>query len=162
MDTQLLELAKDDEFNLTLLNSQGDIEIKTSAGKKIPYTLKPLHELYGPGINALSIQPDSDEYMPLFLGIEKEILTYWRTAPDLTDGQVSLALDRLAISPEAAISTEDLSAQLQLILRVLLSINDYSRKDVQRALRIINKSVARHTRDGGRHGYLNFIRSFVG
>ncbi len=39
----------------------------------------------------------------------------------------------------------------------MLGLNNYSRRDVEQAMRKIGKSVARHTRADGPQGYLYFI-----
>ncbi|MFI5381762.1 MAG: hypothetical protein ACHRHE_20895 [Tepidisphaerales bacterium] len=51
--------------------------------------------------------------------------------------------------------------QIQLSLRMALSLNDYSRQDVKQAIRKILKSVDRHTKAAGQRGYLDFIHKYI-
>ena len=160
---KLVKLGKSQKENnvVEVLDLAGNVEVKTAEGKP-PYKLKPLKDLYGPGINADTFDPASEEYMPLCMGIETEILECWEEDSALTDGQVSLALDRAAISPEADAGHNRLLLHLQWALRFQLSLGDFSRRDVQRALRRISRSVTRHTREAGPRGYLVFIRKYLG
>jgi len=88
------------------------------------------------------LKPTDDTFSPLFLAIEQAILNYWRSEPSLTDGQVSLTLDRLGMSPEAVHSDDLLAMYVQRDLRLLLSLNNYSRQEIRSAIRKIGKSVA--------------------
>src|SRR3954469_2576929 len=54
----------------------GEIELTTPSGTT-RYTLKPLGELYGKGPGTGSVDPNNDEYMPLFLGIEDAITRFY-------------------------------------------------------------------------------------
>ncbi|NNM88913.1 MAG: hypothetical protein HKL95_10395 [Phycisphaerae bacterium] len=129
----------------------------TIDGQTHTHVLKPLAELYGKGVEAPTLDPASPEYMPLCLAIEESILSCERETPDLTDTRVLLALERLAIKPEADTHPDDVASDIQNALRMCLSLENYSRRDVQRALRKIAKSVQRHTRADGPYGYLRFI-----
>ena len=60
--------------------------------------------------------------------------------------------------PEADAGGDPLIEKLQFALRLLLSIQNYSRNDVRSAIRKVAKSVDRHTRLAGPRGYLQFIR----
>jgi 2-keto-3-deoxy-L-rhamnonate aldolase RhmA len=42
-----------------------------------------------------------------------------------------------------------------------LSLNNYSQQEVKQALRIVLKSVERHSKHAGVTGYLDFIRRYV-
>jgi hypothetical protein len=145
---------------ISFLDDAGTVQIHTPDGPK-DYALKPVAELFGTGPGALSIDPTNDQYAVLFLSIEQEILRQHRADPSLTDARVLLALEQLAMNPEAAAANDPLIQHLQLALRVLLSLKDYSRQDVRGALRKIAKSVARHARLAGPRGYLSFIREHV-
>ena len=76
----------------------------------------------------------------------------------MTDARVSLALDKLGMSPEGEAGTDVLAKYLQFKLRMVLSMNDYSRNEVKAAIKKIGKSVERHTKLAGPRGYLTFIR----
>jgi hypothetical protein len=168
MDQALIELmgasekpsGSDDEssaVDFKFVNEEtGEVEVE-AAGKKTRYTLKPLAELYGPGRVVSSIDPKDDHYMPLLLRIEEDIITHDGAALDLSDGLVSLALDRMASNPAAAPGSDALCRRLQLGLRLVLSLNDYSKQEVKLAIRKIAKSVELHTSLGGIRGYLDFI-----
>src|SRR4051812_45974977 len=93
----------------------GTLEIERPDGEPVKHTLKPLKELYAPGTDAPSVDPQDDRYMPLFLAIESEIAQYYEEVPTLTDGAVGLVLDQLALSPEAPTS-DPLARQIQMVL----------------------------------------------
>lgn len=65
------------------------------------------------------------------------------------------------MSPEADVHNNVLAARMQFSLRLLLSLNNYSRQDVKQAIRRIARSVQSHTEQSGRRGYLDFIRQYV-
>ena len=126
------------------------------------YTLKPLQELYGTGTGAETLDPEAAEFMPLMLRIEEDIAAAYQNRPSLTDGQTLLALKQLALGPEADVSSDPLAIRIQGGLRLVLSMNNYSRQDVKMALKKIAKSVERHTRSDGVRGYLTFIVKYFG
>lgn len=125
--------------------------------------LRPLGDLYGSGTGAASVDLADERFQPLGIAIEGAIVRYKDERRDLTDGQVLLSLNQLAMNPEADLSSaaaDDLARYLQNELRLALSINNYSREDVRHTIRKIVKSVQRHNRLAGRRGYLQFIREF--
>jgi hypothetical protein len=129
--------------------------VELSGGER--FELRPLDELYGAGVGAATVDPMDDRYMPLFLAIEEAIQLVYRANRGLTDGAVHLALSELSMNPSA--ETRDVLARaVQFQLRLLLSLDDYSRQDVKGAVRKIAKSVERHTKSGGPRGYLEFVR----
>ena len=79
----------------------------------------------------------------------------------LADGHLTIALSLLSMSPETDVRHNILASEIQFALRLLLSLNDYSRQDVKQAIRRIAKSVQTHTQQSGRRGYLDFIRHYV-
>lgn len=98
--------------------------------------------------------------MPLFLAIEEEIARFYRQeAPSLTDGATGLVLNQLGMAPESSMP-DPLAAGIQVRLRLVLSLKNYSRQEVKAALKKIGKSVDRHTRVDGPRGYLEFIASY--
>ncbi|MCY3018761.1 MAG: hypothetical protein NTW87_07000 [Planctomycetota bacterium] len=135
----------------------GEIEVEAT-GEAKRYTLKPLADLFGKGYGESSIDWRDEKYMPLLLRIEEEIMNHDDAVPDLTDGLVSLTLDRMALNPATAPGNDVLCRRLQLGLRVLLSGNDYSKQEVKLSIRKIAKSVSLHTWQHGVRGYLDFIR----
>jgi len=139
----------------------GVIQVETPDGPQ-RHVLKPLGQLFGNGCGVSSIDPADEAFMPLLLAIEESVLDCYSADPDLTDGRVSLALSRLAMRPDDDPADEALYRRMQLRLRLLLSLNDYSRQEVRWALRKIDKSVRRHSRIDGPRGYLDFIRDQFG
>jgi hypothetical protein len=95
------------------------------------------------------------------MAIEQEVVRCYRTDSSLTDGAVGLALDLLTTNPEDNVQHDSLAHRIQLELRLLLSLNDYSRDEVRKALRKVRKSVYRHTRHDGRRGYLDFLCDYL-
>ncbi|MEX0777548.1 MAG: hypothetical protein WD042_17725 [Phycisphaeraceae bacterium] len=144
-----------------------ECQIEFTSGKDDPtpqrYTLKPLADLYGqPQASPGSpVDPRDPTYSPLFMAIEEEIGRTYASDPSLSDGAVELALDLLATDPAADLRHEPLAHSIQLALRLLLSLNSYSRDEVRQTLRKIRKSVQWHTRESGRRGYLDFISDFL-
>ena len=169
MDQALIDLTTDSgkhtlapgettTTRITFINEDsGEVEVETVDGPR-NHRLKPLSELYGSGVGAGTVDPTSDQFMALFLSIEEGIVRHYRSDPGLTDATVLLALDRLGMEPECEPRGDELIRHLQLELRLLLSLKDYSRQEVRAAIRKIAKSVARHTRLAGPRGYLSFIR----
>lgn len=137
----------------------GDIEVVIEETVK-PYRLKPVDELYAPDSGTASINIEADAYMPLTKSIESAILEYFLKNPGLTDGTVQLALDRLALQPGADPIKDELCQNIQLGMRITLSLNNYSKREVVAALRKISRSVQRHSRLSGHRGYLEFIERF--
>ena len=139
--------------------ASGEIEIK-GRGEPRRYTLKPLRDLYGEGNKTDAVDPEDDVFMPLFLAIEEEIARFYKfDNAKLGDGGVALVLSQIGMDPEAS-AGDPLALQIQMSLRVCLSLNNYSRQEVKAALRKIGKSVDRHTRADGPRGYLDFIADF--
>src|SRR5665213_2175192 len=142
------------EILIELLDDiSGDIQIVRGENYDL-YTLKPLSELYGTG-NAQTVDPGNDRFMPLLRTIESDIVKFDASRRRLTDAEVTLALDAMSMNPEAP-SGDPLVRRLQCGLRLVLSVNDYSRQEVRQAIRKIGKSVVRHTESGRGRGYLNF------
>ncbi len=70
----------------------------TLNGQERTYAVIPLTELYGPGVEAATFDPVSDEYIQLCTDIEMAIVKRHIAFDDLSNAQVLLALDRLAIT----------------------------------------------------------------
>ena len=140
-------------------DGSGEIEILSGGNSAAPYMLKPLAELYGSGTGAGSVNPKDERFMPLMMGIEEEIARGYAEQPSLTDGAVALALGQLAASPESP-PADPLAKRVNVALRLILSLNDYSRQEVRQALRHVVRSVERHTSLAGRRGYLEFIAQY--
>ena len=132
-------------------DATGEIDI-IRGDQRTPYTLNRT-ELYGSG-NVATVDPQNSTFMPLFLAIESEIANFDARRRRLTDAEVTLALDGLSMNPEAS-SADPLIQRLQCRLRIVLSLNNYSRQEVRQAIRKIGRSVVRHT-DSGRAGIPQF------
>jgi hypothetical protein len=147
--------------NIRVIDPQtGEVEVETPHGVK-RYILKPVADLFGAGNRDEPRNPENEHFMPLLLGIEESILTWYKHDPDLADGRVGLVLSRLAIKPGCDPAGDILCACVQARLRLILSLNDYSREEVRWALHTIERSVARHTRTDGPQGYLEFINHML-
>lgn len=144
-----------------------EVEPDGHPDRTVRHPLKPLRDLYGPGTGQETLDPTDPTFGPLLLTVEETILRAADREPRLTDARVAATLDLLTQSPDAPAPLvqgvgDPLAALVQLHLRLTLSLNDYSRGDVRRALRTVAKSVARHSRLAGPRGYLAFIRQQLG
>lgn len=169
MDQELFDLLKPDGVlakpHLSTTPKPHHLDAATGeiiidqAGEERRYALKPLSDLYGARHNVDTVDPQDEQFMPLFLAIEEAIVRHWeQDNPGLTDGAVALVLHQLGMGPDAT----TLAQRTQLRLRLCLSMNDYSRQEVKAALKKVAKSVDRHTRASGPRGYLNFVAQFFG
>ena len=138
----------------------GEVEVETPHGVK-RHILKPVTELFGAGNPDEPRDPENQHFMPLLYGIEESLLAFYQADPDLTDGLVGLVLSRLAAKPGCEPGDDLLCRYVQIRLRLILSLNDYSREEVRWALHTIERSVARHTRADGPQGYLEFISDML-
>ena len=157
----LLAAQKDsDSTTLRIDPAHGSVMIGDGDAAVI-YPLKPLSQLYGPGLNRPAIDPKDEAYAPLLHSIESEVVRHDSANPGLADGHISIALSLLSMSPEADVRHNLLATEVQFALRLLVSLNDYSRQDVKQAVRRVAKSVQAHTEQSGRRGYLDFIRKYL-
>ena len=139
----------------------GRIEVQAAgpdAAPPVSHTLKPLAALYGKGTGRDALDTLDPAFTPLLMSIEQVFVDRFRVEPELTDAAVTVALDRLCLSPEASPGRDSVAIDVQFRLRLTLSLHDFSRSDVRHALRKVKQSVARHTRQSGVRGYLTFIR----
>lgn len=142
-------------------DASAEVEVDGPGGPR-RHALKPLADLYGAGTGLATVDPKDDRFQPLLLAIEEAAVRYYEQAdPGLTDGQVLLAYKALGMNPEAE-PPDPLGRRLSRAVRLVLSLNNYSRQDVRGGLRTLAKSVERHTRAEGRRGYLDFVRAFFG
>jgi hypothetical protein len=149
------------ESAIAIIDEQkGEVEVRTPDGPK-RHVLKPLHELFGKGCGITPSDLPQGPFLPLLMRIEESIVVYYRNHPGLTDGHVALVLSRLALKPGCDPGDDVLCRRIQLDLRLLLSLNNYSRQEVRWALHKIERSVRRHTSIDGPHGYLDFISGFL-
>lgn len=141
-------------------NEDGLINISSSKGSFI-YRLKPLNELFSPeGTENIEINWEDKDYMTLLYTIEKTILNVYKENPELTDSSVILALENLALKPE--FNNNDIVVKaINHDLRLQLSMSDYSRSDVKKAIRKILNSAKRYNKFEGMRGYLNFILEHI-
>lgn len=154
MDDQLLQIIGTSKASFLPL---GDGRVQITIGdQQTEHQLKPIDQLYGKGVGR-KVDPREEEYVPLFMGIEEAIQLFYRDNLSLSDGRVRLALEELARNP-AAPSTDPLVQAVQLQLQLVLSLNDYSRDEVRAVCKRLIKSVDTFTREGGRQGYLEFVR----
>jgi hypothetical protein len=150
---------KSDQAEYTLAFSaeeDGLIKISSENGS-FTYKLKPLSELYS---NEKSSTLDKDRQLDLLYALEGPIKRFYEGHPELTDGAVIRALEKLAMKPEI-VDSDALVQQINNELRLKLSSSNYSRDEVRRALRKILESAKRHNDREGRRGYLDFIMEYV-
>jgi hypothetical protein len=148
------------EVRLSVDPGEGSVSVDTADGRR-RHLLKPLSALYGKGHYTSPPDFEDEGFMPLLMCIEEAIVCHDREVPDLTDGQVALALSRLLTKLDGDPGDNRLTRRIQADLRVQLSLNDYSRQEVIWALRRVARSVDRHRRAAGVRGYLDFMREFL-
>lgn len=137
-------------------DEDGLIKISSNSGSFI-YKLKPLNELFSPESSEnKEINRNLSYYMPLLYSIERAIQNIYLDNPELTDSSIILALENLALKPEM-MSNDSVLKAINIELRLQLSVSDYSRNEVKKAIRKILNSAIRHNKVGGMRGYLNFI-----
>lgn len=157
MDPDFLALAGTHDYQYRIADvANAEVELR-HAGALSRYRLKPLESLYGPGRGFPGVDPMNDQYMPLLYAIESTILEHYDEHPELNDLTVTLTLDRMAVHPACNPASDMLCMRLQTALRCELSVNNYSQQEVKQALRVVLRSVNRHTRIGGLTGYLEFM-----
>ena len=153
-----------EKFEIAIVDTaRGEIEIELPDGPR-RYILKPLPELFGPDRPSPGADwDDDDRIMGLLQQIEESIMQFFcDTDPDLTDSHTALVLSNLAMKPGRDPGDDPLCRLLQARLRLLLSLNDYSRHEVRWALNKIERSVQLHRSLDGPQGYLTFITEQLG
>jgi hypothetical protein len=146
------------EFNLEFSNLEDGLVTLSSSKGKISHKLKPLSELYS--YEKSGGLEDKDRQLSLLYAIEGSIKRYYETHPELTDGTVILALEKLAVRPEI-VSDDPFIKRLTNELKLKLSGSNYSRDEVRRGIRKILESAKRYNQREGRRGYLDFILEYV-
>ncbi len=132
------------------------VEVSSEKGR-FTHKLKPLNELY---VATPSSPYDEARELQLLAANESPIKRMSEDNEEITDSSVVFALEILSSKPE--IETSDEIAQtVSRELRLCLSMNDYTRDEVKRAIRKVLNSAKKHNRDSGRKGYLNFIAEFL-
>jgi hypothetical protein len=138
----------------------GCVKIQSDKGEFV-YRLKPLQDLFSAGkTDVVAMKWDDPLYMSLLHAIESAIKRLYEEDPQLTDGRVMLALDKLSLKPET-VSDDPVIKAVNNSMRFLLSTTDYSRDEVKKAVRKILVSVKRHNDFAGIRGYLDFILEHV-
>ena len=168
MDEQLRQLIADGPDRKAVIEfsdpATGEVRVLPSSDAAADesasqrHTLKPLPELYGTGTGLDSVALTDDRFLALLMAIEQAIVDFAKAQRGLTDAAVTIALDRLCMTPEADVRNDALALSIQAGLRLALSLSDFSRQDVRHCLRKVKQSVARHSRLSGTRGYLTFIR----
>ncbi len=146
------------EFELEFPNLEDGLVTLSSSKGKITHKLKPMSELYS--YEKSEASENKDRQLDLLYAIEGPIKRYYENHPELTDGVVILALEKLAVKPET-VSDDPFIKRLTNELRLKLSGSNYSRDEVRRGIRKILESAKRHNQREGRHGYLDFILEYV-
>ena len=132
-----------------------------AAGRAIEHRLGSINDLVeGDRFFDSTDEEWQDRYLPLLTAIESAINRTRESRPDLRDRVVMTVLDRLITKPDIRLEHE-LSNAIQDQMRLILSTNSYSMKEVLGCLRKVQKSVKRHHSVGGPTGYLDFIRGRI-
>lgn len=133
------------------LSEEGDLEFPDESEVK----LKSLNELY---VETKGVSKD-DEQMALSMAMEFAIAFYDHTHDHgLNDADTIRMLEKLSMKPENAL--EGVGGLVQSHLRLELSLGDYSRGDVRQAVRRIQRSAQRQSKEGPR-GYLSYIHHLM-
>lgn len=146
------------EFKLEFSNLEAGLVTLSSSKGKVSHKLKPLSELYS-NEKSKALE-EKDRQLDLLYAIEGPIKRYYENHPELTDGAVILALEKLAVKPEI-VSDDPFIKRLTDELRLKLSGSNYSRDELRRGIRKILESAKRHNQREGRRGYLDFILEYV-
>jgi hypothetical protein len=101
-----------------------------------------------------------DIYLPLLMAIESAIDSCHRDNPDLRDKNLFPILERLIMKPDINLN-HAVPIAIQDRIKLILSTNTYSKKEVIGALKKVLRSVRTHHSVDGPRGYLNFIKGKV-
>ena len=142
-----------------LIHRDGNTTVRyvTTSGETIEHVLRSIEELVeGDAPFDSSGRNWKDAYVPLLTTIELAIQIVRRDDPDLKDKTVIAVLERLIARPDMPLGSE-LSTAIQDRVRLILSGDRYSRRQVVGCLRKVLKSVKMHHSVGGPRGYLDFV-----
>jgi hypothetical protein len=149
------------DFSLSHVKQEDGLVLVEASKGSFEYRLKPLQELFSPALSgSKTLTTDDPRYLNLLYAIESSIKRLSMENPELTDASVILALDALAVRPEA-LTSDGVVKRINRDLRLLLSMSEYSRDEVKTAARKILASVKRHRAAAGARGYLDFIEEQV-
>jgi hypothetical protein len=101
-----------------------------------------------------------DVYLPLLMAIESAINRCQSDNPDLRDKDLLPILERLIMKPDINLNYA-VPIAIQNNIKLTLSTNAYSKKEVIGALKKVFRSVRAHHSVDGPRGYLNFIKGKV-
>jgi hypothetical protein len=131
------------------------------SGVTIEHVLRGMHEEWEGDTPFSSSDEDwVDRYLPLLTAIESGINSVYDADPDLSDKTVIAVLERLVTKPDVSLGQE-LSTSIQDRVRLLLSVERYSRREVIGCLKKVQKSARLHHAERGPRGYLDFIRAHL-
>jgi hypothetical protein len=158
---KLEEKSDQAEFSASFSKDEDGLVRISSAKGNFIYKLKQLNELFSPEKSeTVDIRWEDPQYMTLLYSIESAVKRIYEDNPELTDSSVILALESLALKPEN-VNNDVIVKAINRELRLQLSMSDYSRNEVKRAIRKILNSARRHNKVGGIRGYLDFIFEHV-
>lgn len=149
--------------NTQLEHRQGQTVLRFTPGSgvTIEHVLRDMEELWEGDAPFASADGDwVDRYLPLLSAIESAIGAVGRADPELRDKTVVAVLERLVTKPDMRLGGE-LCTAIQDRVRLLLSVERYSRREVIGCLKKVLQSARRHHAEGGALGYLDFIRAHL-
>jgi hypothetical protein len=135
--------CKSEEFEFSTSFSKSEDGLVLVKGHKgnFEYRLKPLQELFSPEQPMSGdVNWDDPRCRGLIDTIESAIQHLYQGNPGLTDASLIAVLDKLAENPEEA-SGDDVIKRINCNMRMMLSLYDYSRKEVQNAFQKISASI---------------------
>lgn len=149
------------DFSLSYSDKEDGLVLVEASKGSFEHRLKPLHELFSSTTTVnMATKMNDPRYLDLLYAIESSIKRLSIEHPDLTDASIMLGLDALAVRPEA-LTNDAVVKRINRDLRLLLSMNDYSRDEMKAAVRKISASVKQHRAIAGIRGYLDFIMEHV-
>jgi hypothetical protein len=101
-----------------------------------------------------------DVYLPLLMAIESAINRCHRDDPDLRDKDLFPILKRLIMKPDINLD-HAVPVAIQDHIKLTLSTNTYSKREVIGALKKVLRSVRNHHAASRPNGYLNFLEGKV-
>ncbi|MEW6070499.1 MAG: YkgJ family cysteine cluster protein, partial [Candidatus Thermoplasmatota archaeon] len=109
------------------------------------------------GTCVTAINDDNRElFYPILFAIEESIVNYYKHSPSLKDADIIVSLKKIRDNIFSKTSSfNELENEITNRIKVVLFLNNYSRRDVFLSISCILKSVKLHKSTGGNRGYLS-------